>query len=282
MNIAPCSPAGITPASSFSAGERCLQKNWKAFSRLHRRRSLEIDGRPRCCVQSGLTRFVKQNTIWQPLELVLMRCQIMKKILPLLLLLVVSTDAFARPVTEPPGPSSRRTPITFSEIMYKPAKRADARNLEFVELYNSNPWAEDISDYSLNGQVQFTFPSSTTIPGQSYIVIAAAPADMTAVYGLANVFGPYAGSLKTSGEIKLYDEQNLLLLDVDYDNIAPWPMGADGTGHSIVLARPSYGEGDARAWERSELPGGSPGAAEVLQTNALRNVVINEILAHTD
>ena len=66
----------------------------------------------------------------------------MKKILPLLLLLVVSTDAFAQPVTEPPGPSSRRTPITFSEIMYKPAKRADARNLEFVELYNSNPWAE--------------------------------------------------------------------------------------------------------------------------------------------
>ncbi|HEX7653974.1 MAG TPA: lamin tail domain-containing protein, partial [Verrucomicrobiae bacterium] len=69
---------------------------------------------------------------------------------------------------------------------------------------------------------------------------------------------------------------------VNYDHAAPWPMGADGTGHSIVLARPSYGEGSAKAWERSELSGGSPGAAEVLQTNALRNVVLNEILAHTD
>ena len=206
----------------------------------------------------------------------------MKKYLSLCLLLVVVVEAFAQPLTEPPGPSSRRTPITFSEFMYKPASRADGRNLEFIELYNSNPWAEDISGYSLDGQVQFTFPTSTTIPGQSYLVVAAAPADMTAVYGLTNVFGPYTGSLKTSGEITLRDEQNLLLLDVNYDHVAPWPMGADGTGHSIVLARASYGEGDARAWERSELPGGSPGAAEVLQTNALRNVVINEILAHTD
>jgi hypothetical protein len=206
----------------------------------------------------------------------------MKTFFCLFLLLFLSADSFAQPVTEPPGPSSRRTPIAFSEIMYKPAKRADTRNLEYIELYNSNPWPEDISGYSLKGQVQFTFPASTTIPAQGYIVVAAAPADMATVYGLANVFGPYTNSLKTSGSVKLYDEQNLLLLDVNYDNIAPWPMGADGTGHSIVLARPSYGEADPRAWERSELVGGSPGAAEVLQTNALRNVVINEILAHTD
>jgi hypothetical protein len=206
----------------------------------------------------------------------------MKQFSCLLLLLFLSAGAFAQPVIEPPGPSSRRTPITFSEIMYKPAKHADGRNLEFIELYNSNPWAEDISRYSLKGQVQFTFPASTSIPGQGYLVVAAAPADMAAVYGLANVFGPYTNSLKTSGSVTLYDEQGSLLLDVNYDNITPWPMGADGTGHSIVLMRPSYGEGDPRAWERSELAGGSPGAAEVLQTNSLRNVVINEILAHTD
>jgi hypothetical protein len=206
----------------------------------------------------------------------------MKTVFPLCLLLFLLVDAFAQPVTEPPGPSSRRTPIAFSEIMYKPADRADGRNLEFIELYNSNPWAEDISGYSLKGQVHFTFPASTSIPKQSYLVVAAAPADVTAVYGITNVCGPYTNSLKSSGSLKLYDEQNLLLLDVNYEDAAPWPMGADGTSHSIVLARPSYGEGDAHAWERSELAGGSPGAAEVLQTNALRSIVLNEILAHTD
>ena len=195
---------------------------------------------------------------------------------------VVATSANSQSVSEALGPSSRRTPIAITEIMYNPANRADGLNTEFIELYNSNPWSEDISGYRLDGQVQFVFPASTTIPGFGFLVVAAAPADLQAVYGTSNAFGPYANSLKTSGAVKLYDEQGLLLLDVNYDNIAPWPMGASGTGHSIVLARPSYGEGDPRAWERSELAGGSPGAAEVLQTNALRNVVINEILAHTD
>ena len=198
------------------------------------------------------------------------------------LLLFLGASLYAQPVTEPAGPSSRRTPITITEIMYKPASRADGLNPEFIELYNSNPWSEDISGWRLDGQVQFVFPVSTAIPGFGFLVVAAAPADLQAIYGLTNVSGPYINSLKTSGALKLYDEQNSLLLDLSYDNLAPWPMGAAGTGHSIVLARPSYGEGDPRAWERSELAGGSPGTAEVLQTNALRSVVINEILAHTD
>src|SRR4051812_41291999 len=35
---------------------------------------------------------------------------------------------------EPPGPSSRRTGLAISEIMYHPKDRDDGRNLEFVEL----------------------------------------------------------------------------------------------------------------------------------------------------
>jgi len=204
------------------------------------------------------------------------------KPLVLAIALFVGVSAYSQPPTESLGPSSRRTPITISEIMFKPADRLDGRNTEFIELYNSNPWPEDVSGYQLSGQADFVLPAATTIPSQGFLVVAAVPADMQAVYGLATVFGPYTNSLKTSGTVKLRDEQDSLLLEVNYDNIAPWPMGADGTGHSIVLARASYGEGDPRAWERGELVGGTPGASEVLQTNALRTVVINEVLAHTD
>ena len=35
---------------------------------------------------------------------------------------------------EPVGPSSRKTGIVISEIMYKPAPREDGNNLEFVEI----------------------------------------------------------------------------------------------------------------------------------------------------
>lgn len=195
---------------------------------------------------------------------------------------LIAASGYAQTAVEPIGPSSRRTPIALSEIMYKPADRTDGRNLEFIELYNSNPWPEDISHYRLDGQVQFSFPAATTVPAMGFVVVAAAPADMQAVYGLATVFGPYTDSLKSSGTVKLYDEQNALLLQVNYDNEMPWPMGASGTGHSIVLSRPSYGEGDPQAWGRSALNGGSPGAAEPTLTGPLQNVMLNEILAHTD
>jgi hypothetical protein len=197
--------------------------------------------------------------------------------------LLISTSARSQTHIELPGPSSRRTPIAITEIMYKPAARSDGRKIEFIELYNSNPWPEDISGWRLDGQVQFVFPPATAIAGQKYIVVAAVPTDLQAVYGLTtNVFGPYTNSLKSSGTVKLFDEQSSLLLRVEYDDSAPWPMGADGTGHSIVLARPSYGEGDPHAWSRSDSVGGSPGAGETNSVVALKSVMLNEVLAHTD
>ena len=62
----------------------------------------------------------------------------------------------------------------------------------------------------------------------------------------------------------------------------PWPVAADGTGHSLVLANPTYGEGDPRAWDISDVVGGSPGRMEAFHPSPLRSVVINEILPHSE
>jgi regulation of enolase protein 1 (concanavalin A-like superfamily) len=181
------------------------------------------------------------------------------------------------------GPSSRKTPIAISEIMYKPASRADGYNVEFIELYNSNPWFHDIGGYQIVADnLQYTVPLQTTIPGGGFLVIAASPSSMQALYGITNVLGPYAGSLKASGTLQLLDEHGAVLLTVPYSNVYPWPVAADGTGHSLVLANPTYGEEDPRAWDISDVVGGSPGALESFRPDPLRNVVINEILAHTE
>ena len=181
------------------------------------------------------------------------------------------------------GPSSRKTPIAFSEIMHKPAARTDGRNLEFVELYNSNPWFQDISGYQITcADMNYTFPPNTQIPGGGYLVVAAAPGDIQAIYGITNVMGPYTGSLKKTETLELLDEQGAVLLTVPYSNDYPWPVATDGTGHSLVLAYPTYGEGDPRAWDISDTAGGSPGRMDAFTPSPLRNVVINEFLAHTD
>ena len=184
--------------------------------------------------------------------------------------------------SEPLGPSSRRTPLAISEIMYKPAKRADGKNLEFVEIFNSNPFFHDLSGYQLVGEIQYTFPPKTELPGGGFMVVAAVPGDVQSVYGLPAVAGPYVGTLKANGTLQLLDEVGAVLLEVTYADTPPWPAAADGAGHSLVLARPSYGEADPRAWDISDVVGGSPGTFETYRPSPLRNVVINEILAHTE
>jgi hypothetical protein len=113
-------------------------------------------------------------------------------------------------------------------------------------------------------------------------VVAAAPADIESVYGITNVMGPYNGSLKHSETLELLDEQTNVLLTVPYTDVYPWPVATDGTGHSLVLAYPTYGEGDPRAWDISDTVGGSPGQMDGFTPSPLRNVVINEILPHSE
>ncbi len=184
---------------------------------------------------------------------------------------------------EPLGPSSRRTPLTISEIMYAPPMRADGRILEFVEIYNSQLWPENIGGYRLSGDVDYTFPEGATLPAEGFLVVAKVPADVQTVYGISSVLGPYSKSLsRNSGTLRLRNRQDAVLVEVNFSSKFPWPVAAAGTGHSLILARPSYGEASRAAWAASDLKGGSPGFAATIGAEPARSVMINEILAHTD
>ena len=183
---------------------------------------------------------------------------------------------------ESPGPSSRRTSIAITEINHTPAARSDGRDLRFVELYNSNPFFQDISGYRLSCVFDYTLPTGTVLAANGYLVVAPSPADVMAVTGLQRVLGGFeAYAFDDSGEITLYDEHGAWLSTVTYGDGPSWPVAANGSGHTLVLARPSYGERDADGWSASALPGGSPGAADPARPTAFEAVLINEVLAHS-
>ncbi|MCW5552947.1 MAG: lamin tail domain-containing protein [Verrucomicrobiae bacterium] len=190
---------------------------------------------------------------------------------------------FVKGATEPPGPSSRRTGLAITEIMYHPTNRTDGRNLEFIELFNSEAEPYPLAGCRITGAVDYTFPPGTTLAARSYLVVASVPADIQAVYGIGNVIGPFTNNLpNSSGLVRLRNPRNAILLEVEYSDAPPWPLAADGAGHSLVLARPSYGEGDVRAWAASDRVGGSPGNADTATADPHRTIMINEFLAHTD
>jgi hypothetical protein len=189
-------------------------------------------------------------------------------------------------LAEPLGPSSRRTGLVISEVMYHPLPRPDGRNPEFIELYNSEASSADISGYRLAGDVDFVFPTNTVLPALSFLVVAPAPADVQAIYGINGVLGPFGNGTNSlpndEGGVRLRSKSGGVLLQVHYADTPPWPAAADGAGHSLVLAKPSLGEGDPNAWAPSLLIGGSPGVREPANNDPLNEVLINEFLAHTD
>ncbi len=194
-----------------------------------------------------------------------------------------TAEGTVTPVCEPPGPASRATGLVISEIMHHPSARTDGRNLEFIEIYNAETVFEDLTGWQIAGDISYQFPNGFHLAAGDYVVLAAAPDDLKVVYGITNVLGPYTGHLPgAGGTIQLFNNGGALRLEVDYSDAPPWPVAADGAGHSLVLARPSLGQNDPAAWAPSELAGGSPGRMEAVVATPLRNVVINELLAHTD
>ena len=188
---------------------------------------------------------------------------------------------------EPIGPSSRKTGMIISEIMYHPRH---SNSLEFVELYNADLIEQDLSGFRIAGDIEYSFPAGTKLPVGRYLVVARDPALLQAVYGISGVHGPWLPGVEgatnslpdDAGRVRLRSKAGAVLLEVNYEGTPPWPLAADGTGHSMVLARPSYGEDDPRAWSQSARIGGSPGAAEPALADPLSTIVINEFVANSD
>ena len=195
----------------------------------------------------------------------------------------LTTGSF-KPDREPLGPSSRRTRLVISEILYHPASIPGIKgNLEFVEIYNAGIVFEDLTGWKLTGAIDFQFPAGFKLAEGAFVVVAADPAALQSVYRINGVLGPFKGALDNEGgTLRLRDGTDAIKLEMTYNPNPPWPVAADGAGPSIVLARPSYGENDPRAWSASERIGGTPGQMEAVLPNPQQGVVINEFLAHTD
>src|SRR5262249_32101126 len=136
--------------------------------------------------------------------------------------------------TEPIGPSSRRTPLVISEIMYDPPSGQS----QFIEIYNSTYREINLDGYKITGDVSFDFPNQFKLPAKAFYKIDAVQ------------FQSGSSLDRTAGTVRLRSHgdpnraADAIMLEVKYRNDAPWPVAAAGAGHSIVLARPSYGEDD--------------------------------------
>ncbi len=154
--------------------------------------------------------------------------------------------------------------LVVSEVMYHPVEGAET--LEFIELYNNRAVFEDLTGYAFTNGIQYEFEPGTIIGPKEYLVVARDPAALEASYGISGVHGPFTGRLDNNGErIELSNGNGGIVISFRYGVERPWPASPDGTGHSLILAKPGADPEEASTWSPSTFIGGTPGGPDELQ-----------------
>jgi len=168
------------------------------------------------------------------------------------------------------------TALVFNEIMYHPATNEAA--LEWVELHNQLAVDLDISNWSIDGGIQFGFGSNVVVKGGGYLVVASSPTELMAMAGISNVFGPFTNRLSNSGEkLQLRNNNGRLMSEVDYGAEGEWPVAPDGSGVSLAKLEAGSGCAPASHWTFSAQMGGTPGWANFSPTPPSPALGFNEI-----
>src|SRR6267143_481530 len=103
------------------------------------------------------------------------------------------------------------SPVVFNEIMCHPL--TNEAQLEWVELQNQMSVDEDISRWSLDGGIHFSFGEGTVIRAGEYLVVSISPATLSAATGLTNVLGPFKDRLSNAGETLQLRDNNGRIMD---------------------------------------------------------------------
>lgn len=150
-----------------------------------------------------------------------------------------------------PNNPARNTDIVIHEIMADPP--SNQRDGEFVELYNKGAVPVDLSGWRLDDDVEFTFPTGTTIPANGYLVVGANAAWLNAHYAGLSALGNFNGSLSNNGDrVQLKDAFGNLADEVDFRFGGEWPPLAAGEGSSLELAHPEADNSIGSAWRDSD------------------------------
>ena len=178
-------------------------------------------------------------------------------------------------------------PLVITEIMYHPDQGAD----EFIELKNITGGAVPLYDpahptnaWRVNG-LDYRFPTNITLGPAEFLVLiptTLTPAEFRAKYQVPDavpILGGYNGALQETGErLELQrpappgtnNAPAYITVDaVRYNDRAPWPPAADGSGPSLQRKAPGAYGNDPINWEAAlptpgrSLPGGTPPAISV-------------------
>ena len=183
--------------------------------------------------------------------------------------------------------------LRFSEIMYNPAAPSvsealagysDNDDFEYVEIRNVGSSAISLVGVQFSRGVEGAFTNGVLGIGAYGLIVKNQQAFEERYGNALPVLAEFSlGTLNNAGErITLIDNFGVELDDLTFDDSIPWPVGADGEGHSMVPRNPTstISNADPADWRTSANMGGSPGVLD--PAPPFNAVLVNEALTHTD
>jgi len=159
-----------------------------------------------------------------------------------------------------------REALVINEIMYHPENSGQS---EWIELYNPNDQSVSLHGYQFSDggtNNLFTFEENALIDPKGYIVVAGDSELFLSEHGssiyLTGSFNNGEGGFRLSNEgesLILRNSKGELEDYVRYDNQAPWPEEADGSGPSLQLISPGLDNNHYESWYSSTGSLHSPG-----------------------
>lgn len=161
------------------------------------------------------------------------------------------------------GEAAAAENLLVSELHYHPAGNGES---EFIELMNVATVDVDLSGVSFEG-FTYVFPEGSWLePGGRLVLVRNAEAFASAYGNGVRIAGVFVGALDNSGEqVAVIAADGSDISRFRYDDLAPWPVAADGGGRSLTRVLPrDLGEDLAAAWRPSAVAGGTPGGTDAV------------------
>ncbi len=151
--------------------------------------------------------------------------------------------------------------LIYSEINYNSALATDAG--DWIELHNKNTQPFSVAGWSIrdgSSNNVYTFPNSTSIAAQGYLVAYSDAAKFTAQFpGVANKVGPLGFGFASTGDVvRIFDNTGTLRYSVCYGTTNPWPTTPNAGGYTLENGQYAGNHNAATTWFAG-CPKGSPG-----------------------
>ena len=173
--------------------------------------------------------------------------------------------------------------LRITEIMYN----VNDPNHEFIELKNIGGSALNLNLVKFTDGIGFTFPS-LALPAGGYCVVVRNQASFTAKYPSVpggKIAGEFTGAINNAGErIELVDALGTTILNFRFKD--GWYPITDGDDFSLNIIDPSNPDPNsweyAEYWQPSSVAGGTPGDIDTGHLASPGDIVINEVMTHTN